>query len=103
MPMWRLRPALPMLTLIQSRLPSWPMVARQALRTRRISPEGKITTDHSPSLAPSRPTLGSENVCLLAILILDQRDKAASVRVVFDAFDLGGHIVLHPLEVNHAI
>src|SRR5205823_11052665 len=50
-----------------------------------------------------RQTLGSKNVCLLAILILDQRDKAASVRVVFDAFDLGGHIVLHPLEVNHAI
>src|SRR3989339_739549 len=39
-PMWRWRPALPRVMVLCSILPTWPMVARQALRTLRISPEG---------------------------------------------------------------
>src|SRR6478735_10221058 len=40
-PSHRLRPALPPVMLPWSTLPTWPIVARQVSRTRRISPEGR--------------------------------------------------------------
>src|SRR5690349_15390824 len=49
-----------MLTLIQSRFPSWPIVARHLLFTRRISPDGRMMTEYSPSFAPRRATPPAE-------------------------------------------
>src|SRR5690349_11909632 len=50
-PRWRLRPALPRLMFMCSALPSAPIVARQALETRRTSPEGSVTCAHLLSRA----------------------------------------------------
>src|SRR5205085_6574923 len=41
LPSQRLRPALPIVTLPCSTLPTWPTVARQVRSTRRISPDGR--------------------------------------------------------------
>ena len=38
--MWRMRPALPQRMFWKSRLPTWPIVARQRTWTRRVSPDG---------------------------------------------------------------
>ncbi len=51
--MWRLRPALPILTFWCSALPIAPTVARHSARTMRISPEGRRRVAMSPSLAIS--------------------------------------------------
>src|SRR5512142_1155266 len=52
-PMWRLRPALPILIVFHSALPTWPMVALHSTLTYRVSPEGKRTWAYLPSFAMS--------------------------------------------------
>src|SRR5436305_1438663 len=44
LPCQRLRPALPPVMFSWSTLPTWPIVARQVSGTRRISPEGSLST-----------------------------------------------------------
>src|SRR4029077_18539860 len=41
-----------------------------------------------------------QDVALLAVLVVDERDSGASVRVVFDGGPLARHAVLVPLEVD---
>src|SRR6266536_2694219 len=41
-----------------------------------------------------------QDVALLAVLVVDQRDPRAAVRVVLDGRDLAGHAVLVALEVD---
>src|SRR3712207_363723 len=50
-PSHRLRPALPMLSVACSELPTWPIVAMQDAWTRRTSPLGRRTWHHSSSFA----------------------------------------------------
>ena len=45
----------------------------------------------------------SQDVGLLAVVVVEQRDAARAVRVVFDGGDLGGHAILDPLEVDDAV
>src|SRR4029078_12966487 len=52
-PIQRLRPALPHWMLPCSELPTAPIVARQSMWTRRISPDGMRRVAQSPSLAIS--------------------------------------------------
>src|SRR5687767_10346383 len=52
-PIQRLRPALPRLIDECSTLPSCPIVARQLLGRRRISPDGSVICAHLPSRALS--------------------------------------------------
>ena len=49
--MWRLRPALPSLTVSCSILPTWPMVALQSSLTSRTSPEGESDLGHAVFLS----------------------------------------------------
>src|SRR5579863_7222475 len=44
LPIQRLRPALPRLTVSCSTLPTWPMVATHSTCTRRTSPEGSLSS-----------------------------------------------------------
>ena len=46
---------------------------------------------------------GREDVALLAVRVVQQRDVRAAVRVVLDARDLGGNAVLVALEVDDAV
>src|SRR5690606_11192046 len=46
---------------------------------------------------------GGEDVALLAVEVVEQRDAAAAVGVVLDGGDLGGHAVLVPAEVDDAV
>ncbi len=55
--------------------------------------------DGLPNLEAKR----REDVGLLTVLILDERDAAGAVGIVFDADDLGGHVELAALEVNQAV
>src|SRR5258705_7791844 len=48
-------------------------------------------------------SLRGEDVGLLAVFVFDQGDEATAVRIIFDALDLGGDIVLGALEVDDAI
>src|SRR5690348_5651860 len=41
-----------------------------------------------------------QDVALLAVLVVDERDARAAVRVVLDGRDLARHVVLVPLEVD---
>src|SRR5690606_1086755 len=47
--------------------------------------------------------LGSEDVGLLTVGVVQQRDPAGAVRVVLDRGDLGGDAVLHALEVDDPV
>ena len=47
--------------------------------------------------------LRRENVGLLAVLILDQRNESRAVGIVLDPLDVRGSIDLAPLEVDDAI
>ncbi len=53
MPIWRLRPALPIFTSACSPLPITPIVARHCIGTILISPEGSLNVAYFPSLAIS--------------------------------------------------
>ena len=48
-------------------------------------------------------TLGSEDVCLLAVLILDESDVGRTVRVVLDGLDFCENVELLTLEVNDTV
>ncbi len=48
-------------------------------------------------------TLRRQDVGLLAVLILDQRDERGAVRIVLQPLDDGGNVDLVPLEVHHAV
>ena len=48
-------------------------------------------------------TLGSEDVCLLAVLILDESDVGRAVRVVLDGLDFCENVELLTLEVNDTV
>src|SRR2546423_250090 len=48
-------------------------------------------------------TLRRQDVGLLAVLILDQRDERGAVRIVFQPLDDRGNVDLVPLEVHHAV
>src|SRR5262245_7568312 len=50
-----------------------------------------------------REPLGSEDVRLVAVGVVQQRDPAGAIGVVLDRGDLGGHTVLGALEVDHAV
>src|SRR5260370_10106669 len=50
-----------------------------------------------------REPLRRQDVGELAVLVLDQRDEAGAVGVVFDALDLGRHVEFAALEVDLAI
>src|SRR5262245_52084511 len=50
-PRWRLRPALPRLSVMCSALPIAPIVARHSLETRLTSPDGRVICAHLPSRA----------------------------------------------------
>src|SRR5699024_9106496 len=50
-PMWRLRPALPMLIRLWSPFPTVPMDARQTIGTILISPDGNLSVAYFPSFA----------------------------------------------------
>src|SRR6516164_3517538 len=47
--------------------------------------------------------LRRQDVGTLAVLVLDKRDEAGAVGVIFDALDLCRHIELAPLEIDAAI
>ena len=47
--------------------------------------------------------LGGEDVGLLAVVVVEQRDAAVAVRVVLDGGDLGRHAVLDAPEVDDAV
>ena len=59
-PMWRLRPALPMLIRLWSPFPIIPTVARQMIGTILISPDGRRSVAYLPSLAISWAPLPAE-------------------------------------------
>src|SRR5438045_2003503 len=48
-------------------------------------------------------TLRRQDIGLLAVLILDQRDEGGAVRIVFQPLDDSGYVDLVPLEVHHAV
>ena len=153
-PMWRLRPALPILTFWWSVLPIVPTVARHSPRTIRISPEGSRASRSRPpwpaagrrrrrpapsgrrarasarrcgrrcreacserqaiadphvhvvpdcTVIPTRSRCGSEDVTLLAVGVVQQRDVGGAVRVVLDVRDLRRDAVLAALEVDLAV
>src|SRR4051794_39117241 len=52
-------------------------------------------TDHEP--------FGSDDVALLAVEVVQQRDARVAVRVVFDRGDLGRHAVLVATEIDDAV
>src|SRR5262249_37446241 len=46
--------------------------------------------------------LRCQDIRELAVVVLDERDEPAAVRIVLEAYDLGGHIALGALEVDDA-
>src|SRR5437762_539571 len=64
---------------------------------------------NSCSALPTAPTvslrdaIGREDVALLAVDVMQQRDARAPVGVVFDVGDLGGHAVLVATEVHDPV
>ena len=55
------------------------------------------------NLVPSLQAVGSQDVALLAVLILHQGDKGGAVGVVLDAQHSGLYVVLLALEVDNAV
>src|SRR4051812_28281913 len=153
-PMWRLRPALPILTFWWSALPIVPTVARhsadQAHLARRqaerrhvavLGHELNADAGRAPELAaaagvqldvvddradrhvaqrqrvadgdlrarprrdghPDAQAVRREDVALLAVDVVQQRDVRRAVRVVLDRGDLRRHAVLAALEVDLAV
>ena len=54
-------------------------------------------------MSPTSRPCGGEDVALLAVEVVQQRDARVAVRVVLDRRDLRGHAVLVPLEVDEAV
>src|SRR6266566_9779226 len=54
-------------------------------------------------LVPNRKSLRVQDVALLSILVLDERDARGTVRIVFDLAHRRRHPVLVALEVDDAI
>src|SRR3546814_16400707 len=50
-----------------------------------------------------RQALRRQDVALLAVRVLDERDEGAAVGIVFQPRDLGRHVELAPLEVDDAV
>jgi hypothetical protein len=50
-----------------------------------------------------REALRREDIGELAVVVLQQRDEAGAVRIVFEPLDLGRHVELAPLEVDLAV
>src|SRR5215813_9546610 len=50
-----------------------------------------------------REPLRRQDIGELAVLVLDQRDEAGAVGVVFDALDLGRHVEFAALEIDLAV
>src|SRR3546814_2314753 len=61
---------------------------------------GALTGDDSVA---DRQALWRQDVALLAVLILDESDEGAAVRIVLQARNLGRHVELAALEVHHAV
>src|SRR5207248_9907538 len=78
-------------------------------RPGRNLPKRQAVTDVRLQVRPASDplarfqTVRGENVRLLAILVLDQRDAGRAVRVVFDRHDGGDAAVALPLEVDHPV
>src|SRR6266508_4469 len=75
-PFQRTRPALPMDTFSWSRLPTWPIVARQDVGL-------GAGHDDVAGLEPER----RDDVALLAVLVVQERDARRATRVVLDPLD----------------
>src|SRR3546814_17268339 len=50
-----------------------------------------------------RQALRRQDVALLAVRVLDERDEGAAVGIVFQPRDLGRHVELAPLDVDAAV
>src|SRR3546814_20320838 len=50
-----------------------------------------------------RQALRRQDVALLAVRVLDERDEGAAVGIVLQPRDLGRHVELAPLEVDDAV
>src|SRR3546814_4096666 len=61
---------------------------------------GALTGDDSVA---DRQALWRQDVALLAVLILDESDEGAAVRIVLQARNLGRHVELAALAVHHAV
>ena len=59
-----------------------------------------LARDHNVA---DRETLRREDVGQLAVVVLQQRDEAGAVRIVFEPLDLGRHVELAALEIDLAI
>ena len=55
------------------------------------------------SVVADRQAVGREDVALLAVHVVEQRDARRAVRVVLDGRDLGGDADLVPLPVDDAV
>ena len=52
---------------------------------------------------PSLQAVGSQDIALLAVLILDQGDESGTVGIVLDGQHSGFHVVLLALEVDDTV
>ena len=53
----------------------------------------------SPIFRPS----GSEDICLLAVLVLNESDVSGTVRIILQGLNLGVNVELLTLEVNDTV
>ena len=82
---------------------AWITVPTGMLRSGSALPGRISASGPDISVSPCLHALRREDVALLAVGVVQQRDARAPVRVVLDVRDLGGHAVLVPLEVDHAV
>src|SRR3989304_775158 len=72
------------------------------LRIHRLRPALPSETSSGSAVPPShRPAAGSQDVALLAVGVVQQRDARAPIRVVLDVRHPGRDPVLVPAEVDH--
>src|SRR3546814_17339485 len=80
----------------------YPTLFRSGAQRHRVArlDVGALTGDDSVA---DRQALWRQDVALLAVLILDESDEGAAVRIVLQARNLGRHVELAALEVHHAV
>ena len=64
-----------------------------------------FTSTWSPAttVSPDAKALRRQDVGLLAVRVLDQRDEGGAVRIVFDPLDGRRHVELAALEIDDAV
>src|SRR4051794_38161639 len=77
--------------------------ARRDVRQRQAVAGVRLGAGTAHHRLPDLQAVGRQDVGLFAVLVLDQRDVAGTVRVVLQRLDAGGYAVLLPLEVDDPV